>query len=37
MLRFPAPEGHEMSRSGSPKHRVERFDAILEWHGRYLG
>ncbi len=37
MLRFPAPEGHEMSRSGSPRHRIERFDAILEWHGRYLG
>ena len=36
MLRFPAPEGHEMSRSGSPKHRVERFEAILEWHGRHL-
>jgi dipeptidyl aminopeptidase/acylaminoacyl peptidase len=37
MLRFPAPEGHEMSRSGSPKHRIERFEAILEWHSRYLG
>ena len=37
MLRFPAPEGHEMSRSGSPKHRLERFEAILEWHSRYLG
>jgi dipeptidyl aminopeptidase/acylaminoacyl peptidase len=37
MLRFPAPEGHEMSRSGRPKHRVERFEAILEWHDRYLG
>lgn len=36
MLRFPAPEGHEMSRSGSPQHRVERFEAILEWHGRHL-
>jgi dipeptidyl aminopeptidase/acylaminoacyl peptidase len=36
MLRFPAPEGHELSRSGTPKHRVERFDAIIEWHGRYL-
>jgi dipeptidyl aminopeptidase/acylaminoacyl peptidase len=36
MLRFPAPEGHEMSRSGSPQHRVERFEAILEWHDRYL-
>ena len=37
MLRFPAPEGHEMSRGGSPRHRVERFEAILEWHGRHLG
>jgi dipeptidyl aminopeptidase/acylaminoacyl peptidase len=37
MLRFPAPEGHELSRSGTPKHRVERFEAILDWHRRYLG
>lgn len=36
MVRFPAPEGHELSRGGTPKHRVERFEAILEWHGRYL-
>jgi dipeptidyl aminopeptidase/acylaminoacyl peptidase len=35
MLRFPA-EGHELSRSGSPVHRVRRFEAILEWFGRYL-
>jgi dipeptidyl aminopeptidase/acylaminoacyl peptidase len=35
MLRFPG-EGHEMSRSGKPRHRVERFDAILEWHERWL-
>jgi dipeptidyl aminopeptidase/acylaminoacyl peptidase len=35
MLRFPG-EGHELSRSGSPVHRVQRFDAILEWFGRYL-
>ncbi len=34
-LEFPG-EGHELSRSGSPKHRVERFDAILEYLGRYL-
>ena len=34
-LRFPA-ENHEMSRSGKPKHRVERFEAILDWHDRYL-
>ncbi len=36
MLRFPAPEGHELSRSGTPKHRLERFEAILDWHDRYL-
>lgn len=36
MLRFPAPEGHEMSRGGSPQHRVERFEAILEWLRRHL-
>ncbi len=35
-IRFPAGESHELSRSGSPKHRIERFEAILEWHGRYL-
>jgi dipeptidyl aminopeptidase/acylaminoacyl peptidase len=35
MLRFPA-EGHELSRSGSPLHRVQRFEAILDWFGRYL-
>jgi dipeptidyl aminopeptidase/acylaminoacyl peptidase len=35
LLRFPA-ESHELSRSGSPLHRVQRFDAILEWFGRYL-
>lgn len=36
MVRFPAPEGHELSRSGTPKHRVERFEIIAEWHDRYL-
>ena len=35
MLRFPA-ESHELSRSGSPVRRVQRFEAILEWFGRYL-
>ena len=35
MLRFPA-EGHELSRSGSPVHRVQRFEAVLDWFGRYL-
>ncbi len=35
MIRFP-DEGHELSRSGAPRHRVERFEYILDWHGRYL-
>ena len=35
MVRFPG-EGHELSRSGSPVHRVQRFEAVLEWFGRYL-
>ena len=34
-LRFPG-EGHELSRSGKPQHRLERFEAILDWHQRYL-
>ncbi|MGD2061459.1 MAG: prolyl oligopeptidase family serine peptidase, partial [Acidimicrobiia bacterium] len=35
LLRFPG-EGHEMSRSGKPRHRKERFEAILDWHSRHL-
>jgi len=35
MVRFPA-ESHELSRAGSPRHRVLRFEAILEWFDRYL-
>jgi dipeptidyl aminopeptidase/acylaminoacyl peptidase len=35
MVRWPA-ESHELSRSGSPAHRVGRFEIILEWFGRYL-
>ncbi|MFO7960587.1 MAG: S9 family peptidase [Nitriliruptoraceae bacterium] len=35
MVRFP-DEGHELSRSGTPRHRVERFEVVLDWHGRYL-
>lgn len=34
-LRFPG-ESHELSRSGRVKHRVERFEAILDWHNRHL-
>ena len=36
MIRFP-DEGHELSRSGAPRHRVERFEHILAWHDRHLG
>ncbi|WP_328611061.1 S9 family peptidase [Amycolatopsis sp. NBC_00345] len=35
-LLFPG-EGHELSRSGRPRHRVQRFDAVLEWWSRHLG
>jgi dipeptidyl aminopeptidase/acylaminoacyl peptidase len=35
MLRFPA-ESHELTRGGSPRHRVMRFEAVLEWFDRYL-
>jgi len=35
LLRFPA-EGHELTRSGSPVHRVMRFEAVLDWFDRYL-
>ena len=34
-VRFPA-EGHELSRSGSPRHRVRRFEIILDWFERKL-
>jgi dipeptidyl aminopeptidase/acylaminoacyl peptidase len=36
LLVFPG-ESHELSRSGSPKHRLERFEAVLDWHDRHLG
>jgi dipeptidyl aminopeptidase/acylaminoacyl peptidase len=36
LVRFPAEEGHELSRQGKPKHRVERFEIILDWHDRHL-
>ncbi|MEY2399581.1 MAG: hypothetical protein QOJ00_2755 [Actinomycetota bacterium] len=35
MVRFPG-ESHEMSRSGAPQHRQQRFEIILEWFDRYL-
>ncbi len=35
MLLFPG-EGHELTRSGRPSHRVARFEAILDWWSRHL-
>jgi dipeptidyl aminopeptidase/acylaminoacyl peptidase len=34
-VRFP-DENHEMSRSGRPSHRLDRFAVILEYFGRKL-
>jgi dipeptidyl aminopeptidase/acylaminoacyl peptidase len=34
-VRFPE-EGHELSRSGSPRHRVHRFEVLLDWFERKL-
>jgi dipeptidyl aminopeptidase/acylaminoacyl peptidase len=35
MLVFPG-EGHELSRSGLPSHRIARSEAILEWLQRWM-
>jgi dipeptidyl aminopeptidase/acylaminoacyl peptidase len=35
MVRFPE-ESHELTRSGSPVHRVMRFEIVLEWLARSL-
>jgi dipeptidyl aminopeptidase/acylaminoacyl peptidase len=35
LVRFPA-ESHELTRSGSPAHRVLRFQLVLDWFGRHL-
>jgi dipeptidyl aminopeptidase/acylaminoacyl peptidase len=35
MVRFPA-ESHELTRSGSPVHRVQRFHIVIDWFDRYL-
>ncbi|SDG91587.1 Dipeptidyl aminopeptidase/acylaminoacyl peptidase [Lentzea fradiae] len=35
LLLFPG-EGHELTRSGQPRHRKQRFDAVLQWWDRYL-
>ncbi|QFG69093.1 alpha/beta hydrolase family protein [Ornithinimicrobium pratense] len=35
LLVFPG-EGHELSRAGQPRHRVQRFEHILDWWAEYL-
>ena len=35
MVRFPG-ESHELSRSGMPRHRVERLEHIVAWFDKYL-
>ncbi len=30
-------EGHELSRSGSPRHRIRRAELILDRFGHHLG
>jgi dipeptidyl aminopeptidase/acylaminoacyl peptidase len=35
MYRFPG-ENHELSRSGSPRHRITRAELILDWFRRHL-
>jgi dipeptidyl aminopeptidase/acylaminoacyl peptidase len=35
MVRFPG-ESHELSRSGVPKHRIERLQHIVGWFDKYL-
>lgn len=35
LLLFPG-EGHELTRSGRPQHRVSRFEHLLDWWARHL-
>ena len=35
LLVFPG-ENHELSRTGRPRHRLQRFEAILDWWARHL-
>ena len=35
MIRFP-DESHELSRSGKPNHRIQRFESVVEWHKKQL-
>jgi hypothetical protein len=34
-VRFPG-ENHELSRSGKPSHRLQRFDYLLDWFAEKL-
>ena len=34
MVRYPR-DGHELSRSGEPKHRIDRLERIVGWFDRY--
>jgi dipeptidyl aminopeptidase/acylaminoacyl peptidase len=36
MVRYPR-DGHELSRSGEPKHRIDRIQRILDWFDRHSG
>ncbi len=36
MLRYPR-DGHELSRSGEPEHRVSRLNEMVNWFDRYTG
>ena len=36
LLIFPG-ENHELSRSGQPRHRQQRFEAMLDWWDQHLG
>jgi dipeptidyl aminopeptidase/acylaminoacyl peptidase len=35
LVRFPDAD-HELSRTGKPRHRLERFRVILDWFAKYL-
>jgi dipeptidyl aminopeptidase/acylaminoacyl peptidase len=35
MVRFPG-ETHELSRSGKPRHRIERLQHIVGWFDKFL-
>jgi dipeptidyl aminopeptidase/acylaminoacyl peptidase len=35
LVRYPR-EGHELSRSGEPKHRVDRLERIVAWFDKYV-